>query len=111
MSSDRQRLAQLTLDELADALAGPEPGSRSHNLAMAELSRRQMVADLENTIAQKNAVIAQNRAAAAAERNTRYMLYMLWSVIVLAVSSLLNLLIALYQTVTAGQPLFFDFFG
>jgi hypothetical protein len=109
MSSDRERLAQLALDELADALAQPEPGSRLHNLAMAELSRRQMVADLEKTIAQRNAVIAQNRAAAAAEKNARYMPYMLLSVIALAVLSFLNLLITLYRTVSTGQPLFFDF--
>jgi hypothetical protein len=93
MSGDRARFAKLTLDELADALAGPDPGSRSHNLAMAELSRRQMLAGLENTIAQKDAVIAQNRAAAAAERNASYML---WSVIVLAVSSFLNLVISVH---------------
>jgi hypothetical protein len=66
-------------------------------LGLAEFSRRQMLAELENTTAQKNAVIAQNRAARAAERNASYML---WSVIVLAVSSFLNLPISVYQLVS-----------
>jgi hypothetical protein len=59
MSDERQKLAQLSLDELADTLARTAPGSEAHNWAMAEFSRRQMLAELENTIAQKNAVIAQ----------------------------------------------------
>jgi hypothetical protein len=103
MSDDRRRLAQLTLDELADALARPEPGSNAHNWAMAEFSRRRMVAELENTIAQKDAMIAQTRAATAAEDTARFTkqnaFYMLLSVIALATSSFLNLLISLWQII------------
>jgi hypothetical protein len=84
MSDDRQKLTTLNPDELADALARAQPDSDAHNWAMAEFSRRRMVAEFENTTAQKDAVIAQTRAATAAERNA---LYMLLSVIVLAVSS------------------------
>jgi hypothetical protein len=67
------------LDDLADELANEPPGSSAHNAAMAEFTRRQ--------------ALAEEAAAAAAKATAEATRYMLWSVIVLAVASVVNLLL------------------
>jgi hypothetical protein len=91
----RQEFADLTLDELADVMAGPReggPGTHNYNSAMAEFTRRQTLAQQAAAEAQKIAATAQQAAATAAEETARHTRqnarYLLASVIVLALSSI-----------------------
>lgn len=88
MQSERQRLASMTLDQVADALADAPPESPRATAAIAEFMRRQ-------TVAQREAADAQICAASAAEATAQHTRdnarYLLWSVIVLVVSSLATL--------------------
>jgi hypothetical protein len=90
MSYQRQELAKLTLDQLADVAAGPdaEPGSGAPiGIYRAEFARRQTLAFQQATEAQRRAAVAQEdgaRAAIETARHTRRNAsYLLASVIVL----------------------------
>jgi hypothetical protein len=84
----RQKLASLSLDELADELGVPPSGSSPHTAAMAEFTRREALAQERVARAQEDAATAATATAEATRRSARYIL---WSVIVLAVASVLNL--------------------
>jgi len=77
----RRKLANLTLDDLADELGIAMSGSPPHTAAMAEFTRRE-------ALAQEATAAAAKETAEATRRSARYML---WSVIVLAVASVLSL--------------------
>lgn len=67
-----------SLDDLSKWTGDAEPGSINHTAGMAELTRRQIVGQIEATEAEK-------RSAAASEKNARYMF---WSVIVAAIAAI-----------------------
>jgi hypothetical protein len=101
MVSEREKLENETLGQLADRL---QPGPTSiyqFNTANAELMRRQAVWQEEAADAQKQAAAQQKRAAdAAVETATatrRSARYMLASVVVLAIASALSLAVNVYQ--------------
>ncbi|SRR6266567_3831312 len=92
----RQQLAELTLDELADRLAGDReggPGTYLYNSAFAEFTRRQTVAQQEAADAQKDAARATKETARYTRQNACYLLA---SVIVLAVTSLASLAVSIW---------------
>jgi hypothetical protein len=70
------------LDDVAKWVGDSQIGSSNHAAGMAELTRRQIVGQIEATDAEK-------RAAAASERNANYML---WSVIAAAISAVAALI-------------------
>jgi hypothetical protein len=92
VSDRRQELAKLSLDDLADAAAGPTPGSPLHGIHMAEFTRRQTLALQQAAEAQERAAEAQQEGARAAIDTARYTRrnaqYLLASVIVIALSAL-----------------------
>jgi hypothetical protein len=88
LSLQRAKLADLNLDQLADTLAGPHPGTPSHGVAMAEFTRRQTLAQLESARAQQEAAEAAKLTAQFTRRTARYMLI---SVIATVVLFFLNL--------------------
>jgi len=55
-----------TLDQLTHVMGNAEPGSQSHTEMLGELTRRQTIAQLEATEAQKAAAVAEQQAAQAA---------------------------------------------
>lgn len=77
MPLDRSMFAHKPLEAVANAMAGCEPGSQMDQIARAEFLFRQ-------TDAQLGAARATEETARATSRYTRYML---WSVVVLAVSA------------------------
>lgn len=94
-----QNPKDFSLDELVNWIGDSMPGSTNHTAGMAELTRRQIVSQIESTQAQTRAAIAEERAAEAAastaastERNARYMR---WSVFAAAASAFGSLLAAL----------------
>jgi hypothetical protein len=91
--SDREKLESETLGQIADRMSNAEPTSRAHTIAIAEFTRRQTVAQLEATRAQVEAARAAKETAIYTQRNAKYLL---WSVIVLAVSSTFTLLLAVF---------------
>lgn len=102
----RQEFADLTLDELADQIAGPReggPGTGTHNYnsAIAEVTRRQTVAQLEASRAQIAAADAQQEAAEATKKTARYTRrsarYILVSVIVLGALQLATVLLSAWS--------------
>jgi hypothetical protein len=87
MASDREKLEGESLGAVADRMSNAELGSHAYAVALAELTRRQTVAQLEATRAQKDAATAAKETAIYTRQNAEYLL---WSVIVLAVSSVLS---------------------
>ena len=88
------------LDDLANWTGGAQPGSINHTAGMAELTRRQIVGQIEATEAQRRAAAAEERAAdaaiegaAATNLNAKYML---WSVIAAATSTFIALVSTIY---------------
>lgn len=77
----RQSLAELSLDDLTDKMA--EMGNSNIQTCQAEFLRRQTVLQAEATCATKD-------TADYTRRNARYML---WSVIVLAISSVISTMV------------------
>lgn len=94
MPSEREKMEDWSLGQVADSLAGAGLGSSAHIRATAEMFRRQ-------TIAQQDAAIAQQEAAAAAIKTAKFTrldaVYMLASVVVLAVASVLNLIVTVFH--------------
>jgi hypothetical protein len=91
MVSDREKLEKESLGAIADRMAEAEPTSRVHTMAMAEITRRQTIAQLKAAEAQVEAAGAAKETAEFTRQNARYLL---WSVVVLATSSVLTLLLA-----------------
>lgn len=77
-----------TLEGLADWMGQAQPGSLDHTRGMAELILRQIQTQIEATKAQIAAAVAEEKAANAAAKNTRYVF---WSVIFAASSAFISL--------------------
>ena len=77
----QEQLQRMSLEQLAAWAAERLPNSMARAMAETEFTRRQAAAQIE--------------AAAYTKRNARYML---WSVIVLAISSVLSLIVAIAQS-------------
>jgi hypothetical protein len=78
LAQQRQALGKLSLDDLADWMAGITMNSQNDQLVRAEFLRRQ--------------TLAAEETAAFTRSNARYLL---WSVIVLAASSIATLIVTL----------------
>jgi hypothetical protein len=110
MASERERLENETLSQLADRLQPGPTSTHQFNVANAELMRRKAVWQLEAAEAQKKALVEQKRAADAAvetaEATRHSARYMLASVIVLAVASALTFAVNVYEVISkmATQP-------
>jgi len=90
MPSDREKLEVESLAAVADRMSNAEHGSRTHTVALAEFTRRQTLAQLQATQAQIDAAEAAKETAIYTRQNAKYLL---WSVIVLASSSVLSLIL------------------
>ena len=90
MREDRQKLSQATDDEVADWKAGMD----SLAAADAEFLRRQTLLQREITKAAQESAEAAKDAAKYTKQNA---CYMLWSVVVLALSSIANVVISLLK--------------
>lgn len=88
-SAVRQSLSEKSLDDLADWMAaiGGTSDSENGRTARAEFLRRQTVLQEEATKASKD----------TAEYTKRTARYMLWSVIVIAVASVIQAVVAVYR--------------
>jgi hypothetical protein len=85
MSSLRDQISGKTLEQVADFMANVTPGSPNDQTAKAELLLRQTQFQREASEAAKD----------TAEHTKRYTRYMLWSVIILAVSAAGSLIISI----------------
>jgi (p)ppGpp synthase/HD superfamily hydrolase len=87
-------LMELSLDELARLGEKAEVGSVDHGRMMAELARRQTIAQIEATQAQKTASEAEEKAAKAivetALHTERSANYLFWSVIAATLSTMIT---------------------
>ncbi len=72
---------EMDMAEIAESLVNPDPGSPNQQRIIAELARRQTIAQLEATIAQKQAAEAQERAAKWA----------FWAVVMAALSAFISM--------------------
>jgi hypothetical protein len=92
----RKNPAEMELEEIAGLMGGAQPGSIIHTQMLAELTRRQTVAQLAATEAQKAAAIAEAKAAEAATETARAThsnaVWMFWSVIAAATSAVITAL-------------------
>ena len=77
MAGVRDRFAEMTLDEIADVLAANEPYTANAIAANAEIQRRVTISQIE----------ASEAAKVAARYSRKSARYILWSVVVLAISS------------------------
>src|SRR5713226_4506791 len=104
MASQREQMEGYPLGQLADIVAS---GSGLARPAEAEILRRQTVSQQDAATAQQEAAISQGRAADAAEKTATYTRqnasYLLVSVIVLAFSSILTLLLSAFQIWTGHR--------
>jgi hypothetical protein len=87
-------LREMSVDELARFGEEDEVGSVNHGRMMAELARRQTIAQLEATQAQKTASEAEEKAAKAivetALHTERSANYLFWSVIAATLSTMIT---------------------
>ena len=87
-------LREMSLDELAGWGEEAEVGSVDHGRMMAELARRQTIAQIEATQAQKATAEAEEKAAKAIVDTARYTErsanYLFWSVIAATVSTMIT---------------------
>jgi hypothetical protein len=87
-------LREMSLDELARFGEEDKVGSVNHGRMMAELARRQTIAQLEATQAQKTASEAEEKAAKAivetALHTERSANYLFWSVIAATLSTMIT---------------------
>ena len=87
-------LMEMSLDELARLGEKAEVGSVDHGRMMAELARRQTIAQIEATQAQKTASEAEEKAAKAivetALHTERSANYLFWSVIAATLSTMIT---------------------
>jgi hypothetical protein len=84
---------EMDFDEIAEALAVAQPESIAHGRLIAELTRRQTIAQLEATIAQKQAAEAQERAAK----------WTVWAVVCAAISAFLSLASIILSVLTSSK--------
>jgi hypothetical protein len=84
MASDREKLEDETLEQLADRMQDGPDSQRRYYAPLAELERRKTIWQLEACKAQKEAAEATKETAKYAKQNARYML---WSVIAILVTS------------------------
>jgi thiaminase len=82
---DRKLVSQLDLSQVADSMAATQPGSQNDQVAKAEFLFRQ------TQFVERQAKAAEETAAAT----KRYTRYMLWSVVILAASSVLTAVVTL----------------
>jgi phage terminase Nu1 subunit (DNA packaging protein) len=91
---EQRPLREMSLDELTSWVVDAAPGSAIHGRMMAELARRQTIAQLEATRAQKDAAKAEKEAAKAAVDTAHYTKriasYMFWSVLAAAASAIIT---------------------
>jgi (p)ppGpp synthase/HD superfamily hydrolase len=84
----------MSLDELADLGERAEVGSGDQERIMMELARRQTIAQMEATLAQKSASEAEEKAAKAivdtALHTERSANYLFWSVIAATLSTMIT---------------------
>ena len=84
----------MSLDELADLGERTEVGSGDQERIMMELARRQTIAQMEATLAQKSASEAEEKAAKAivdtALHTERSANYLFWSVIAATLSTMIT---------------------
>jgi hypothetical protein len=90
---ERRELAELSLDALSDWMSDASPDSQAAQIASAEFSRRQTALQIEATQA----------AIDTAEFTRRSALYMLLSVIVVAIAALVSAVITVLQWREAHQ--------
>jgi hypothetical protein len=83
----RRKLAAMSLDQVADVMAAADSGSATDQAAQAEFLRRQT----ESQFAADKAVIETSEYT---RLNARYML---WSVIVLTLSSIATFLVSIMR--------------
>jgi hypothetical protein len=83
LDSTRSDLTAKSLTELADSMAAGQPGSQRDHEAQAEFLRRQTLFQQE----------ASQAARATAASTSEYTKYMFWSVVVLAVSAFLSVVL------------------
>jgi len=87
-------LREMSLDELGRLGEEDEVGSVDHGRMMAELARRQTIAQIEATKAQKTAAEAEEKAAKAivetALHTERSANYLFWSVIAATLSTMIT---------------------
>jgi (p)ppGpp synthase/HD superfamily hydrolase len=90
----KSSLMEMSLDELARLGEKAEVGSVDHGRMMAELARRQTIAQIEATQAQKTASEAEEKAAKAivetALHTERSANYLFWSVIAATLSTMIT---------------------
>jgi hypothetical protein len=87
MASEREKLENIELNELADVLSNTTPGSVNHGPPMAEFIRRQTEAQLLAAAAQRETAEA---AKATAEHTQQSARYILWSVYAIMASATLT---------------------
>jgi (p)ppGpp synthase/HD superfamily hydrolase len=87
-------LRAMSLDELAELGERAEVGSGDQERIMMELARRQTIAQIEATLAQKTASEAEEKAAKAivdtALHTERSANYLFWSVIAATLSTMIT---------------------
>jgi hypothetical protein len=88
-------LMSLTAEQLTERLGTCEPGSTAHIGITAEILRRQLFVQYEAVEAQKQAALADEKAAAAilvtASVTSQNARYMLWAVIIAMASAVVSL--------------------
>jgi len=97
----RQSLGTKSDDEVADWMSDISPGSNNEMTARAEFLRRQTLLQREATQAAKDAAQAAKDTAIYTKKNARYML---WSVVVLAVASVVSATLSISQRVNVPPP-------
>ena len=100
MASDREKLETETLEQLADRMQDGPSTTRHYYSALAELERRKAVWQLETAEAQK---VAASSAESTAQYTKKTARYMLWSVIVLAVSAVITAAATIFSAWLANQ--------
>jgi hypothetical protein len=90
--AEKPPLADWDINHIAGVMGGSDPGTPNDQRAKAAFARLQTVAQQQAATAQERGAVAQEIAAKAAKETAEYTrknaCYMLWSVIVLAASSL-----------------------
>ena len=86
------QLTAMSVDEIGKALSATQPGSLNHGWLLAELNRRQLLDQIRSTTAQADAAKAALDTVEYTKKNARYML---WSVIVLAISGVVSTVVTL----------------
>ena len=81
------QLPTMSLDEMAKYLCNGQPGSETHERVVSELMRRQTIAQIDATTAQREAANAQIKAAQWA----------FWTVAIAALSTMISAYAVFYR--------------